>query len=156
MAVDKRAAAILGRPVLREADIADAAGVGSLLGELGYPCSRDEAAARIAAIGDDDTQVLVVAVHHGEVCGLVALDFMFYLPLGRETCRITALVVGEAHRHLGLGRELLRETETFARRRGAARIEVTSAEHRDGAHRFYRACGYADASLRFVRRLGDA
>lgn len=156
--MDKRraAAAILARPLLREAKPQDAAGVAALLGELGYPCSRDEAAARIAAIADDDTQVLIIADHHGEIGGLVSLDFMFYLPLGRETCRITALVVGEAHRNAGLGRELLRETEAYARRRGCARIEVTSAEHRDGAHRFYRACGYADASLRFVRRLGDA
>lgn len=143
-------------PLLREATAGDAAGVAALIEALGYPCSREDAAERILQVNGDRTQSLIVADIHGDLCGLVALDFMYYLPLGRRTCRITALVVAEGHHGRGIGRELLREAECRARAAGAARIEVTSAERRTEAHAFYRACGYGGGSVRLVKRLGDA
>lgn len=144
------------RPLLRRATPSDAAGVARLLAELGYECAVADAAERIRAMAAEGRQSLIVADLHGELCGLVALDVMYFLPLGCNTCRITALVVGEGFRQFGVGRALLREAEHLARQRGAARIEVTTAEHRHEAHDFYRACGYAESSRRFVRRLGDA
>jgi GNAT superfamily N-acetyltransferase len=144
------------RALLRDAVPSDAGAVSQLLGELGYPCTREEAAIRVGQMALDDSQSLIVADAHGDIRGLLALDFMFYLPLGRTTCRITALIVGAAHRGSGIGRELVREAESRARRHGAARIEVVSADHREAAHAFYRNCGYADTSMRFVKRLGDA
>ncbi len=144
------------RPLLRRATESDAAGVAILLVELGYECSAADAAERIRAMNGEGRQALIVADLHGELCGLVALDVMYYLPLGRNTCRITALVVGDGFRQFGVGRALLREAEQIARQHGAARIEVTTAGHRHEAHDFYRACGYVESSLRFVKRLGDA
>ena len=54
----------------------------------------------------------------------------------------------------GLGRQLLREAERRARVGGAARLEITSGSQRSDAHAFYRACGYSDGTLRFVKHLG--
>jgi GNAT superfamily N-acetyltransferase len=141
---------------LRSASLIDADDVAALLTELGYPCDRDEAARRILAITDNDRQALVVARVGGMVSGLVALDFMYYLPLGTTTCRITALVVTTSARGQGLGRQLLREAERRARAGGAARLELTSGSQRTDAHAFYRACGFGDGTLRFIKRLGDA
>lgn len=141
---------------LRVATPIDADDVAGLLGELGYPCEVAEAAERIAAVLGDPRQVLVVARCQGRVCGLVALDFMYYLPLGTTTCRITALVVTSESQGRGLGRQLLREAERRARAAGAARLELTSGSQRTDAHAFYRACGYDDGTLRFVKRLGTA
>ena len=143
-------------PHVREAEIGDAAGVSKLLGQLGYACTREDAARRIHEHGLDMNQTLLVADQHGELCGLMALDFFYYLPFGRQTCRITAMVIDETHRKSGIGRMLLREAERRARAAGAARVEVTSAKHRDTAHAFYRACGYTESSFRFVKALGDA
>jgi len=98
----------------------------------------------------------VVARVGGVVSGLIALDFMYYLPLGTTTCRITALVVSSATRGQGLGRQLLREAERRARTAGAARLELASGSQRTDAHAFYRACGFSDGTLRFIKRLGDA
>src|SRR3546814_18520059 len=67
---------------LRSASLIDADDVADLLGELGYPCEMEEAAERIAAIAGNDRPALVVARCAGLVFGLVALDFMYYLPLG--------------------------------------------------------------------------
>jgi ribosomal protein S18 acetylase RimI-like enzyme len=141
---------------LRNASPADADDVAALLQALGYPCDTDDAMERIASILDNDRQALVLARHAGAVCGLIALDFMYYLPLGTTTCRITALVVTSHAQGRGLGRQLLREAELRARAAGAARLELSSGSQRTEAHAFYRACGYGDGTVRFIKRLGDA
>ncbi len=139
---------------LRIAMVADADDVARLLSDLGYPCDVPEAAERIHAIAGNDRQALVVARRDGAVVGLIALDFMYYLPLGTTTCRVTALVVTPTAQGLGIGRALLKEAERRARVGGAARIELTSGAQRTEAHAFYRACGYKDSSVRFVKLLG--
>ncbi len=141
---------------LRTATAVDADDVAALLSEMGFPCSVGEALERIGTISANDRQALVLARSGGRVCGLVALDFMYYLPLGTTTCRITALVVTEAEQGCGLGRQLLREAERRARFGGAARLELTSGSQRTDAHAFYKACGFSDGTLRFIKRLGDA
>lgn len=144
-----------GTLLVRPATAQDAAGVATLLGVLGYPCDRAEAAARLRAIEDEPDQQILVADRHGCLLGLLALDLMYYLPLGARTCRITALVVADSEQRRGVGRLLLREAEQRARQAGAARIELTSATHRHEAHEFYRACGFGESALRFLKRLGD-
>ena len=141
---------------LRGAVPGDARDVAALLSVLGYPCEPADAAERIAAILHNDRQALVLARHDGVVRGLLALDFMYYLPLGTTTCRVTALVVSNGAQGQGLGRALLKEAERRARAGGAARIELTSGAQRSEAHAFYRACGYSDSSVRFVKPLGSA
>jgi len=140
---------------LRSAMIADADDVARLLTELGYPCEIDDAVERIDAIAGNDRQALVLARRDGAVCGLIALDFMYYLPLGTITCRVTALVVTPTAQGLGIGRQLLKEADHRARVGGASRIELTSGSQRTEAHAFYRACGYKDSSVRFVKQLGE-
>ena len=139
---------------LRSASAIDADDVAALLSEMGYPCSVAEARERIGLITANDRQALVLARSGGRVCGLIALDFMYYLPLGTTTCRVTALVVTPTAQGLGIGRALLKEAERRARVGGAARIELTSGSQRTEAHAFYRACGYKDSSVRFVKLLG--
>lgn len=141
---------------LRSATPMDADDVAALLSQLGYPCDVVDAAHRIRSIIDNDRQALVVARSEGRVCGLVALDFMYYLPLDTITCRITALVVTAQSQGQGLGRQLLREAERRARVAGAARLELTSGSQRSDAHAFYKACGYSDGTVRFIKRLGEA
>ena len=140
---------------LRSAMIADADDVARLLTDLGYPCEIDDAVERIDAIAGNDRQALVLARRDGAVCGLIALDFMYYLPLGTITCRVTALVVTPTAQGLGIGRQLLKEAERRARSGGASRIELTSGSQRTEAHAFYRACGYKDSSVRFVKQMGE-
>ena len=142
--------------LVRNAMHGDAAGIAALIEVLGYPCTPDDALDRLQAVAAEPDQTLFVADRNGELCGLLGLDLMYYLPLGARTCRITALVVAPAHQGEGIGRELLQAAEAWARQANAARIEVTSAAHRENAHAFYRACGYEDGAMRFVKRLGDA
>ncbi len=141
---------------VRPAVLEDAAGVARLLEALGYPCSSEEASLRLLHLRDEPEQQLWLAEEHGEAVAMISMDIRYYLPLGARTCRITSLVVLESHHGRGIGKRLLREAELKARQAGATRVELTTAEHREQAHQFYRACGYENASLRFVKRLGDA
>lgn len=140
--------------LLRQAQAQDAAGVAALLDVLGYPCSREEAASRLIAVAEEPGQQVLVADRHGCLVGLLGLDIRYYLPLGGPTCRITALAVAPGQQRLGIGRKLLREAEQRARQAGAARIELTTGVQRAEAHAFYRACGYSESALRFLKPLG--
>lgn len=142
-------------PWVRTAEIGDASDVAGLLETLGYPCTRDEAAERIAMIIADPRQHLLLAEIDGAACGLVAMYTRYSLTRGAELARITALVVAPACSRQGVGRRLLREVEAIARRAGVVRIEVTSNRRRNDAHAFYRGCGYADGSAHFIKVLGD-
>lgn len=144
-----------GTSHMRDVKLADAAAVSRLLEALGYPCDEIDAERRIRRVNASPRQSLIVAELQNQVVGMVSLDFMFYLPLGRETCRITALVVDERWRKMQVGRELLRFAEGLARREGSVRIELTTAAQRTDAHRFYAASGYIQSSLRFVKNLGE-
>ena len=135
---------------IRPAVLEDAPGIAALLTVLGYPCSAEEATVRLVHLRDEPEQQLWIAQEHG------AMDIRYYLPLGARTCRITALAVLEEFHGRGIGKRLLHEAEIKARQAGATRVELTTATHREQAHQFYKACGYENASLRFVKRLGDA
>ncbi|UHQ22712.1 GNAT family N-acetyltransferase [Lysobacter sp. 5GHs7-4] len=142
-------------PRVRSAELGDAHDVARLLGDLGYPCNRDEAAERIAVVRHDPRQHLLLAEIDGDACGLVSLYTLYSVVHGTELARITALVVSPASQRQGIGRRLLREVELISRRVGVSRIEITSNLSRSEAHAFYRDCGYSDGSLRFVKALGD-
>jgi GNAT superfamily N-acetyltransferase len=140
---------------VRPAATGDASDVARLLGHLGYPCEDADAAERIAVVIADRRQHLLLAEVDGEACGLVALYTLYSLAHGSELARITALAVSPERARCGIGRLLLREVEQLSRRHGIHRIEVTSNARRVEAHAFYRGCGYADDSRRFVKMLCD-
>jgi ribosomal protein S18 acetylase RimI-like enzyme len=142
-------------PRIRAAAIGDASDVALLLDALGYPCSRDEAAERIAFVLGDPRQHLLLAEIDGHACGMVASDMRYSVTRGSDQTRITALVVLPECSRRGIGRRLLREVESISRRAGIARIEVTSNARRAEAHAFYHGCGYADGSRHFFKLLGD-
>jgi len=140
---------------IRPAQIGDAGDVAGLLDELGYPCTRDEAAERISRVLHDPRLFLLVAEIEGAVCGLMALDIRYSITRGNDMARITALVVSANCARQGIGRQLLREAEAIARRAQIARIEVTSNVRREAGHAFYLGCGYNEGSKHFIKLLGD-
>lgn len=138
--------------ILRPAELRDVPHLADLLGQLGYPASASEVAERLVRIRSSDLDAVIVADQDGRLLGFVALHLLSpLLHVPSALGRITALVVKEGFRGQGIGRALLREAETWAFDHGCARVEVASADHRDGAHLFYLACGYRDDSRRFIK-----
>jgi len=142
---------------IRPARSADAPAVGELLNQLGYPQDgRESTAARMRAWLDDAASASFVAEVQGEIRGVIAVHLCPFFERDGAWGRIVALVVAEEARGGGVGSRLVAAAEAFAAERGCLRMEVTSADRRADAHRFYRRLGYADqagASSRFLRDL---
>jgi ribosomal protein S18 acetylase RimI-like enzyme len=139
--------------VLRGVTEADAAPVALLLAELGYPATEAEVGERLRGVAESRTGCVLVAESRGEVVGLIAAELVPYFPNGSTLCRITALVVAAQQRGRGIGEMLVEGATAFAREHRCAGIEITSAEHRGEAHRFYQRLGFTRTSLRFFRAV---
>jgi ribosomal protein S18 acetylase RimI-like enzyme len=129
----------------------DAAAIAALLTELGHPTTPLEAQRRLRqALADRNAHVLVVDGQHGVVAVLSA-QVAPYFPDGTQLLRVTALVVAASHRGKGTGKMLLERCIDIAESRGCAGVELTTAEHRAGAQRFYERLGFRRTSLRYFR-----
>ena len=84
---------------------------------------------------------------------MMSAELIPYFPTGSTICRVTSLVVSSRHRSRGVGEKLVAAAATFAREHGCSGIEVTSAERRVDAHRFYQRLGFARTGLRFFQTL---
>jgi GNAT superfamily N-acetyltransferase len=139
--------------VLRDATAADVTHVAALLTELGYPSTEAQVLDRVTHALQSDTSCLLIAQMAGEVAGLMCAELVPYFPTGATVCRVTSLVVAARHRGCGLGKILLAGAAEFARRHRCSGIELTSAERRVEAHRFYERLGFARTGFRFFQPL---
>jgi len=139
--------------LLRRATEADAKHVESLLAELGYPTTEADVRHRLRRSLRGDTGCFLLAQSAGEVIGLVSAELIPYFPNGSTICRVTGLVVSAHHRGRGVGEKLLAGAADFARQHHCSGIEITSAEHRLDAHRFYQRLGFSRTSFRFFQAL---
>jgi ribosomal protein S18 acetylase RimI-like enzyme len=139
--------------LLRRATEDDAQPVAALLAELGYPSSDADVRHRLARVRESETGCVLVAQAGAEVVGLVTAELVPYFPRGSTICRISSLVVSGPHRGRRIGEQLVSAAAEFAREHWCAGIEITSAEHRLDAHRFYERLGFARTSFRFFRAL---
>ena len=138
---------------VRRPTIRDAAAVQALLQQLGYAASVEETAARIRRSARSSRAFLAIATADKTVVGVISAAVSPYFPDGTDLCRVTALVVDQAHRSGGIGEALLERALDFARQSGCAAVEVTTANARDRAHRFYEKMGFEQTSVRFYRAL---
>src|SRR5262249_5013094 len=138
---------------LRSATEADAKHVESLLAELGYPSTEEDVRHRLRRSLHNNTSCFLLAQSASEVIGLVSAELVPYFPNGSTICRITGLVVSTHHRSRGVGERLLAGVGDFAREHHCSGIEITSAEHRLDAHRFYQRLGFSRTSFRFFQAL---
>lgn len=91
----------------------------------------------------DPNQQLLVGELDGRVVATVQVTLMRMLSAdGGLYCQVEAVRTQAALRGEGIGRRLMAHVEDEARRRGAARIQLTSNRVRTDAHRFYERLGY--------------
>ena len=141
------------KAITRRATEADAKHAASLLTELGYPSTEADARDRLVRSLRSATSYCLVAEVAAEVVGLISAELVFYFPTGSTICRITSLVVSSQHRGHGLGQKLLTAAIDFAREHHCSGLELTSAEGRVDAHRFYRRLGFSRTSFRFFQTV---
>lgn len=138
--------------LVREARDGDAAGIATLLGQLGYPSTPQEVATRLQALRDDGPEALTwVAELDGVVAGVASVREFPGIHVSAPIAWLTALVVDERVRGRGVGRQLVAEAEAWARSIGATRLSLTSAVHRKEAHQFYINLGYQQTGVRLAK-----
>jgi GNAT superfamily N-acetyltransferase len=138
---------------VRSALLEDADRLARLFDQLGYPQTGDALRGPLENMLADPRADVLVA---DDGRALVGAATYYFVPVAHDSgpwCRITTLVVDEAHRGHGIGRMLVAAAEAAARDAGCSRIEATSALQRTGAHRFYERFGYGRTSTHFLKRL---
>ncbi len=136
---------------IRAARREDAVPLARLLGELGYPSSREQVERRLERLGEADR--LFVAELEGEVVGLAGLHVSAALEYDGDAAKVSAIVVDERFRRRGVGEALMDALENEARARGCVILFLTTAERREDAHAFYRRIGLEETGRRFAKRL---
>lgn len=100
-------------------------------------------AAAFARIDADPAQLLLVAEKDGRIVATLQLTFLQYLMhRGRQICLVEAVRVARAERNQKLGERLMRFAIDEAKRRGCARVQLTTNKQRKDAHRFYERLGF--------------
>jgi GNAT superfamily N-acetyltransferase len=128
----------------------DAPAIAGLGDQLGYAANRQQIATRLAGIeSEPSSRVFVAENGDGVVVGW--LHVASRTQLTEDPCaEILGLVVDEHARGAGIGAELVRAAEAWARARGCTRIRVRSRDTRERAHRFYEREGYARNKMQLV------
>ena len=142
--------------VIRPPSPTDLPALTDLLGQLGYPAKPLAVKTRLDRLAEQANVTVLVADRDGTPVGLATAHILDVIHADTAVAILTALVVGEAHRHHGIGRSLVDAAETWAIQRGASRITVATGLARAGAHAFYERLGYEHTARRYAKDLGRA
>jgi GNAT superfamily N-acetyltransferase len=142
-----------GEISIQHAKLSDSADLAKLLGELGYPTTADSVKGTMKRLYRKKKDRIFVAVHEGRVVGFASCHIMPLIHRKGDLCRVTALIIAEECRRRKIGTLLMNTVERYARSNECSRVEVTSGEHRIGAHQFYANLGYQQVSRRFIKVL---
>jgi GNAT superfamily N-acetyltransferase len=137
---------------IRSAVPADAAAVARLSDQLGYPVAAQALAARLQGLlASEEQAVYVAAEGEAEVVGWIHGAEQVLVESGPR-CEILGLVVDEAARRGGIGRQLVQAVERWALARGLPEVSVRSAVSRAESHPFYEQLGYNRVKSQHVYR----
>jgi GNAT superfamily N-acetyltransferase len=130
------------RTEIRRAEVADAAEMARLAGELGYPMTPAEMTRRLAVLLPNERHYVAVAVRGERLLGWMHVEHRFSLE-GGDRCELMGLVVDATARRHGLGRGLVDVAENWTLARGQSSLTVRSNAARELSHPFYESLGYA-------------
>lgn len=115
----------------------------SLSEQLGYPNNHADLKIRFEAMQDNlDYALFVARSEAGNVIGYIQINREPLTLLVGPRADIAALVVDQSQRGKGVGAELLKHAEKWARDNRVPLIRVRSNLKRTEAHRFYLREGY--------------
>jgi GNAT superfamily N-acetyltransferase len=120
----------------------DAQALADLATQLGYPSTPQELVERLPhVVGAAGAALLVATDSRDRPIGWLHVELKRSL-VSPLSAQVMGLVVDERRRSAGVGAELLRRAEEWARDRGCNALLVATRVTRDDAHRFYRREGY--------------
>lgn len=118
------------------------AAIRALIHEWGYEADEAQVQAWVEALTASPLHDIWVAISDGEVCGWLVAEQRIALGAG-QICEITGLVVGAQFRRLGVGQQLIKTAEHWARQRQLGQLLVRSNITRVESHVFYPSIGFS-------------
>jgi GNAT superfamily N-acetyltransferase len=110
--------------------------------QLGYPVSVEQVQQQFQCLQTSDNDTIFVAEKFGEgAIGFIHIHRRTLL-LFRNLAEILALVVDELYRGQGIGSNLVKTAEQWAKNRQCEKIWVRTNATRQAAHQFYDHLGY--------------
>lgn len=128
---------------VRNAKRSDVAQIARLCGELGYPATAAQIAARLRRLTPAARHAVFVA-ESMDGAGVVGWLHVSVSNLLESDVRaeVNGLIVAEGQRSAGAGAKLLQAAEKWARKRNCRGVNVRSNVIRERAHKFYEREGY--------------
>ena len=123
----------------------------SLLTQLGYEMAEAELERRFSEVSAAPEHSVLVAETAGRVVGLMHIFARPAIENPREAV-IQAIVVDEASRRDGIGRQLMSAAERWGSECGCRSVVLSSNNVRAPAHAFYAALGYRISATSLVLR----
>lgn len=147
----------------RAATVEDLPAVVALLRDDAIAASREAAAdagtdaayrRAFEAIEANPHDLLVVGDRAGRVVACAQVTLLHHLSRrGATRAHVESVRVSVPERGRGVGTDLMRWVEAWARDRGAALVQLTTDKRRVDAHRFYERLGYTSSHEGMKRQL---
>jgi len=136
---------------VRPATLDDAPHVAALATQLGYPTTRDEIPARLAAVAADPHHTVQVAECRSDVVGWIHVYVRKTLARDGDA-EIGGLIVDESYRGRGIGKRLVEQALAWARQKGCHTVIVRSNVVREDTAQFYLGLGFETIKRQAVFR----
>jgi GNAT superfamily N-acetyltransferase len=104
-------------------------------------------------ISDQRLRTVLVAERHGVILGMVTGQLVVSTAEGGLSAWVEDMIVERGARGGGVGRALLDALESWARSRGATRLQLLADRENTPALGFYERVGWSRTSLVALRRL---
>ncbi len=121
--------------------------------DLGCNVPLNELSERIGKMKQRGNYRIFVACDGEKVVGFVGAVSFLAFEISKEAMKIIALAVSEPYRRNGIGTELLKTVERYAKANDIGTILLNSGLPRENAHKFYEAQGYNKKSYGFVKQI---
>ena len=121
--------------------------------DLGYNCELNKLNARINEMQKCGNYQIFVACDGDKVVGYIGCVCYLAFELENEGMKIIALAVSKEYRRKGIGTQLLKTAELWAKENNIEVILLNSGLSREDAHAFYESKGYFKKSYGFIKRI---
>ena len=121
--------------------------------DLGYNCELNKLNTRINEMLKRGNYQIFVACDGDKVVGYIGCVSYLAFELDNEGMKIIALAVSKEYRRKGIGTELLKTAEQWAKENNIEVILLNSGLSREDAHAFYESQGYFKKSYGFIKRI---
>ncbi|MFD2637940.1 GNAT family N-acetyltransferase [Piscibacillus salipiscarius] len=141
--------------MIRKATMEDVQGLAELMSELGYPTSYENMKQRYSKINQHPDYYTLVYEIEGQLVGMTGMIRAFRYEDDYSYVRIVSMVVKEFARGKGIGYELLKASESWAKGQGCHMVTLNSGnrEERSKAHEFYKRNGFVGSATGFYKKL---